>query len=131
MYTGSQYLDVTPVELLQNPEQNTTQDPNQATTSPSNSSFDEKARAYVIAWRNQLRQQRIEKLNIWNECWALYRGQQNMSNKEDWQSQIVMPKAWGTVKQAVNVIKRFLNTAKKPWFVDTTSPADPLAVVRA
>ena len=111
MYTGSQYLDVTPVELLQNPEQNTTQDPNQATTSPSNSSFDEKARAYVIAWRNQLRQQRIEKLNIWNECWALYRGQQNMSNKEDWQSQIVMPKAWGTVKQAVNVIKRFLNTA--------------------
>ena len=131
MYTGSQYLDVTPVELLQNPEQNTTQDPNQATTSPSNSSFDEKARAYVIAWRNQLRQQRIEKLNIWNECWALYRGQQNMSNKEDWQSQIVMPKAWGTVKQAVNVIKRFLNTAKKPWFVDTTSPADPLAVLRA
>lgn len=131
MYTGAQYIDQTPVELLQDPQNNTTQDPQQATTSPSNSNIDEKARAYVIAWRNQLRQQRIEKLNIWNECWALYRGQQNMSNKEDWQSQIVMPKAWGTVKQAVNVIKRFLNTAKKPWYVDTTSPADPLAVLRA
>lgn len=130
MAVETAFINETPVEFLTGPP-GTNPDPGQVTSSPSNSQFDEKARAYVIAWRNQLRQQRIEKLNIWNECWALYRGQQDMSNKEDWQSQIVLPKAWGTVKQAVNVIKRFLNTAKKPWYADTTAPQDPLAVLRA
>lgn len=74
---------------------------------------------------------RIEKINVWNECWALYRGQGDFSNKEDWQSQIVLPKAWGTVKSAVSVIKRFLNTAKKPWYVDATNQLDPVAVLRS
>ena len=126
---NTSYDMATPVELLQGP--NTNPDPNMSVGAPSNSQQDEKARAYVIAWRNQLRQQRIEKLNIWNECWSLYRGQQDQSNKEDWQSQIVLPKSWGTVKQAVNVIKRFLNTIKKPWFVDCTNPNDPVGILRA
>lgn len=128
MPVNTSYDGATPVELLQGP--NLTPDP-QPSGAPGNSQEDEKARAYVIAWRNQLRQQRIEKLNIWNECWSLYRGQANHSNKEDWQSQIVLPKSWSTVKQAVNVIKRFLNTSKKPWFVDVTNPGDPVAVMRA
>jgi len=126
---NTSYENATPVELLQGP--NTNPDPNMNIGAPTNSQEDEKARAYVIAWRNQLRQQRIEKLNIWNECWSLYRGQQDESNKEDWQSKIVLPKSWGTVKQAVNVIKRFLNTSKKPWFVEPTNPADPVGVIRA
>lgn len=127
MAVQTSYIDTTPVELLEQ-QPKTDEIPKGAAT---NSEADEKARAYVVAWRNQLRQQRIEKINIWNECWALYRGQADFSNKEDWQSQIVVPKAWGTVKQAVNVIKRFLNTAKKPWYVDTNNPNDPLAVLRA
>lgn len=129
MPVNTSYENATPVELLQGP--NINPGPNTSPGAPTNSEFDEKARAYCIAWRNSLRQQRIEKLNIWNECWSLYRGQQDESNKEDWQSKIVLPKAWGTVKQAVNVIKRFLNTAKKPWFVEPTNPADPVGVIRA
>lgn len=128
MPVNTSYHDATPVELLQGPNLNPDVH-SEATT--GNSEYDEKARAYCISWRNQLRQQRIEKLNIWNECWSLYRGQEDFSNKEDWQSKIVLPKAWGTVKQAVNVIKRFLNTNKKPWFVDATNPTDPVGVLRA
>ena len=51
--------------------------------------YDEKVREYVISWRNQLRMYRYEKLAVWNECWQLYRGQEDWSDKEDWQSKIV------------------------------------------
>lgn len=85
----------------------------------------------MVSWRNQLRQQRIEKLSVWNDCWSLYRGQADFSAKEDWQSQIVLPKAWGTVKQAVSVVKRLLNTAKRPWFIEDTSVEDPVGILRA
>lgn len=91
----------------------------------------EKLRQYVIGWRNQLRQQRLEKQTIWNECWALYRGQEDQSNKEDWQSKIVLPKAWSTVKQAVNVIKRLLQVQKAPWQLEPYDLDDPLAVLRS
>lgn len=93
--------------------------------------YNTKVKDYVINWRNQLKQQRLDKLSIWNECWALFRGQDNFDNKEDWQSKIVLPKAFGTVKQAVSVIKRFLNTAKKPWNLDAINQNDPLEVLKA
>ena len=134
MSVQNSYPDAIPVELLQNPTADLSlrDAPQDSTTSTgANSQFDEQTRAYVIAWRNQLRTQRIEKLNIWNECWALYRGQADFTNKEDWQSQIVMPKAWGTVKQAVNVIKRFLNSEKLPWSIGMSNSGDPLGAVRA
>lgn len=110
MPVGRSYQDATPIELLQDPS---TQKPVEKNSKISNE--DASARDYVLAWRNKLRSERIEKVNVWNECWALYRGQEDYSNKEDWQSKIVLPKAWGTVKQAVSTVKRLLNYAKKPW----------------
>ena len=98
------YNDATPVDLLI--------DPSAQTSSSGLSPEDAKVRDYVLSWRNKLRYERIEKVNIWNECWALYRGQEDFTNKEDWQSKIVMPKAWGTVKQAVSVIKRLLKIGR-------------------
>lgn len=86
---------------------------------------------YVMGWRNRLRSERVEKLVVWNECWALYRGQQDFSEREDWQTKIVLPKAWGTVKQALSVIKRFLGAAKTPWAVESTNNQDPLEALRA
>lgn len=85
---------------------------------------------YVIGWRNQLRQQRLEKQTIWNECWALYRGQDDQSNKEDWQSKIVLPKAWSTVKQAVNVMKRLLQVQQLPYQLEPYNMDDAVAVLR-
>lgn len=125
------FTDAVPVELLIPNSSNPRAADALPAGAPTNTAEDEKARAYCLAWRNQLRQQRIEKINIWNECWSLYRGQADFSNKEDWNSKIVLPKAWGTVKQATNVIKRFLNTAKKPWYVDVTNPQDPVGQLRA
>ncbi len=94
------------------------------------SQLDIKARDYVMAWRNKLREYRLEKLTVWNECWALYRGQEDFSNKEDWQSKIVLPKSWGTVKAASNVIKRLLKAAEHPFKVETTNPNDQLGQLR-
>ena len=125
MPTQTSYAEGTPVELLLTPT------PPSESGRATNSQTDEEARNFVIAWRNRLRQERIEKLHLWNECWALYRGKEDFSNKEDWQSKIVLPKAWSTVKQAVNVIKRFLNTAKKPWHATPTNPSDPLGQLRS
>lgn len=120
------FINATPVEFLQG-----AQAPGALEGTPVNSKADEEARAYVMSWRNQLRQQRIEKVNVWNECWALYRGQEDNSNKEDWQSQIVLPKAWGTVKQAVSVIKRFLHTSSEPWYLEDTGTDDPIGILRS
>lgn len=98
-------------------------------TSPSETA--NKVRDYVIGWRNQLRTQRQDKLTIWNECWELYRGQEDWSDKEDWQTKIVLPKTWSSIKQATNVIKRFLTSAKQPWSAESINPDDIVTVVRA
>ncbi len=90
-----------------------------------------KVREYVLGWRNTLRQQRLEKQGIWNECWALYRGQEDQSNKEDWQSKIVLPKAWGTVKQAVNVMKRLLQVQQTPWTLEPYNADDEAETLKA
>lgn len=92
---------------------------------------DEDVRQYVIGWRNQLRMYRYEKLSVWNECWQLYRGQEDWSDKEDWQSKIVLPKAFSSVKQATNVIKRFLNASKKPFNLESENPNDEVTSIRA
>lgn len=92
--------------------------------------FDEKVREYVISWRNQLRMYRYEKLAVWNECWQLYRGQEDWSDKEDWQSKIVLPKSFSSVKQATNVIKRLLSASKKPWQCESENPDDQANNIR-
>lgn len=119
------YGNATPIDLLLDPSP-------QASSNTSNvSQEDAKIRDYVLAWRNKLRTERIEKVNVWNECWALYRGQEDFSNKEDWQSKIVLPKSFGTVKQAVNMIKRLLNLSKKPYRAQPENPDDPVWNLRA
>lgn len=115
----------TPVELLES--QSSQQGPPNAQLSKE----DEAARNYVLSWRNKLRAERIEKVNLWNECWALYRGQEDFTNKEDWQSKIVLPKSFGTVKQATNMIKRLMNMAKKPWRAMPENDNDVLWQLRA
>jgi hypothetical protein len=92
---------------------------------------DEKVRQYVISWRNQLRMYRYEKLSVWNECWQIYRCQEDWSDKEDWQAKISLPKSFSSVKQATNVIKRFLNAAKKPFNLESENPNDLVAVRRS
>ena len=117
------YDGAVPVDLLQD-----------QSAQPANgqiSQKDSQARDYVLAWRNKLRTERLEKANLWNECWALYRGTEDFSNKEDWQSKIVLPKAWGTVKQATNMVKRLLNMAKKPWRALPQNPNDVVWNLRA
>jgi len=118
------YQDATPIELLNG------ETTSQKSVSSQPSKEDEQARSYVIAWRDKLRYERIEKVNVWNECWALYRGQEDFSNKEDWQSKIVLPKAWGTVKSAVSTVKRLLNYAKKPWRAQPINQDDAIWELR-
>ena len=102
-------------------------------TSPlaADSEEEAKARQYVIAWRNQLKQLRWQKRQIWNECWQLYRGLEDWTDKEDWQAKIVIPKAFNTVKTATNVIKRLMTIAKTPWMVESVNPDDLVNVIRA
>ena len=90
-----------------------------------------KARQYVIAWRNQLKQLRWQKRQIWNECWQLYRGLEDWTDKEDWQAKIVIPKSFNTVKTATNVIKRLMVSAKQPWTIESVNPDDLVNVIRA
>lgn len=91
---------------------------------------EQKLTAYVTGWRNQLRTARIDKQNIWTECWQMYRGMEDFSDKEEWQSKIVLPKAWSSVKQATSMIKRLLSAAKEPWNVESENPEDLVMAIR-
>jgi hypothetical protein len=96
-----------------------------------NSTQDSKIVSYVVDWRNKLRNNRKDKMDIWNECWQLYRGLEDFSDKEEWQSRMVLPKAWASVKQATSTIKRLLSTAKSPWTVEAVNPDDLVTALRA
>jgi hypothetical protein len=87
--------------------------------------------SYVVSWRNQLSTARRDKEHIWSECWQLYRGVEDFSDKLEWQSKIVIPKAFSSVKQAVNVIKRLLMAAKQPWALEAVNPDDLVSQLRA
>lgn len=92
---------------------------------------DDKVRSYVINWRNQLRTFRVMKRTIWDECWQLYRGKDNFDAKQDWQTKIVLPKAWSSVKQATSAVKRLLQTPKLPWQIESVNPEDLVEAQRA
>lgn len=127
-----------PAELVtQSPDTPTNQPPQQpqivnpdGTTPACPYMSDQELAGYVVNWRNQLHTARLDKFNIWNECWQLYRGVEDFSDKEDWQAKIVTPKAFSSVKQAVNVIKRLLSTAKEPWQLDAVNPDDIITTLR-
>jgi hypothetical protein len=89
------------------------------------------ATAHVDTWHKRLKEQRRSKRDVWNECWQLYRGQENFENKEAWQARIVTPKAFSSVKTATNIIKRFLRSSGTPFAYDAINPDDALNVTRA
>jgi hypothetical protein len=90
-----------------------------------------KLKTYVLGWKRELKNHRLDKLNIWNECWQLYRGKEDWSDKEEWQSRLVIPKAWSSVKQATNVIKRLLRMSQTPFTIESINPDDLVTAMRA
>jgi hypothetical protein len=112
------YLQTTPTEF-QSPPVELTADQKQ------------KIISYVVNWKRDLKRGRVDKVTIWNECWQLFRGKEDWSDKEEWQSKLVLPKAFSTVKQATNVIKRLLRMANNPWSVESTNPDDMLTQMRS
>jgi hypothetical protein len=99
---------------------------------PDGQSKDEgKVATYVHAWKNKLRMNRVDKINIWNDCWQLYRGKEDWTSKDDWQSKIVLPKSWASVKQIVSLVMRLLSSHEKPWWLDSQNQDDLIQVLRA
>lgn len=85
----------------------------------------------VIDWRNTLRNTRRSKVNLWDDCWQLYRNVEDWTDKEDWQSKMMIPKAWNSVKQATNVIKRLLSSSANPWSFEPINPDDLVMATRS
>ena len=121
-------LEAVPVEIA---DQHAPEGGQAKPVDPGAANLEAQIISYVINWRNQLRTARADKRNIWDECWQLYRGLEDFSSKEDWQSKIVLPKSWSSVKQATNVIKRLLSTSKNPWNIEAVNPDDLVVSIRA
>jgi hypothetical protein len=85
---------------------------------------------YVRQWRDSCRTQRRTRWSIWNECWELYRGKADNRAKDNWQSKVFLPKAWAAVKQATNIIGRYLRVENKPYQFTAINPDDYVAVSR-
>ena len=86
---------------------------------------------YVKSYKTKIRQNRKTKEDIWTECWRLYRGIEDWSDKEEWQSKIVVPKSFNSIEQATSVIKRFLMSSDHVFSYDPVNPDDLITGVRA
>ena len=86
--------------------------------------------SYVTTWRQQLLNARASKLDVWTECWQLYRGVEDFTDKDEWMSKISLPKPWAVVKQATSTIKRLLTSNAKPWSLEPYNPDDLVAQTR-
>jgi hypothetical protein len=84
----------------------------------------EEVKTQILSWKSTLRNNRRQKVNLWDECWQLYRGVEDWTDKEDWQSKLIIPKSWNSVKQATNVIKRLLSSSPNPWSFEPINPDD-------
>lgn len=105
--------------------------PEQQPAQSVDSKYDlDRIKTYVIGTKRALRNRRVDKQSIWDECWQLYRGLEDWSDKEDWQSKIVLPKVWASVKQVVNVLCRLLEVAPKPWLIEPYNSNDTLEQLR-
>lgn len=86
--------------------------------------------SYVTTWRNQLKNARQPQYELWSDCWALYRGVTDFSDKDEWMSKISLPKPWAVVKQATSTIKRLLTANNRPWALEPYNPDDLVAQTR-
>ncbi|MDE1766560.1 MAG: hypothetical protein KGI27_09880 [Thaumarchaeota archaeon] len=93
--------------------------------------FEAKVSQYIMTWRQQCRSVFIQRRNIWDRCWKYFRLEEDYSAKQGWQSQIVLPKVFTSVKMAANTIKRLLLAAKKPWDVEAVNEDDLIQTLRA
>lgn len=91
---------------------------------------DSKILSFVKSKVDRIRTDRTTKQNIWDECWALYRGRADFNDKEDWQSQIVLPKSWNSVKNATSAVMRMLQASDLPFQIAPVNPDDNLTAMR-
>jgi hypothetical protein len=60
---------------------------------------------FLDACKNEAIDQRSSIAEIWDECWDMYRNQQDYSKKEAWQSKVCLPEAMGVIRKAQSIIK--------------------------
>jgi hypothetical protein len=111
--------------------QSDTQQSQPSTSGASEDELDARVKAYVLETKRLLRNRRLDKQMIWDECWQMYRGVEDWSDKDEWQSKIFVPKVWSAVKQATSVIKRLLSSATKPWQLEPVNKDDLRELLRA
>jgi hypothetical protein len=86
---------------------------------------------HITNWKKNLHAGRAAKRAIWDECWAAFRGVEDFSNKEDWQSKIVLPKAMASVKQASSVLIRLISQSAQPWRYEPIDKNNTIQQIRA
>lgn len=86
--------------------------------------------SFVTSKVDRIRTDRHTKQNIWDECWALYRGRADFRDKEEWQSKIVLPKSWNSVKNATNAVMRLLRSSDLPFQIAAINPDDTESEIR-
>lgn len=86
--------------------------------------------SFVKSKIDRIRTDRQQKQNIWDECWALYRGRGDFRDKEEWQSKIVLPKSWNSVKNATNAVMRLLRASDLPYQISAVNPDDNVSDMR-
>lgn len=87
--------------------------------------------SFIKHERDRAERQQRKIREIWDECWALYRGKEDWSTKEEWQSKIAVPKGFNSVKKATNQVIRMLELSRKAWELEPVNPDDEVSAIHA
>lgn len=63
---------------------------------------------HLLACKNQALDESKELRNVMDECWKIYRNEQDYSKKQKWQSQICIPEGQAAVRKAQGIIRSSL-----------------------
>lgn len=125
MATSLEYA--VPAELA--PDQSTALPPSDPATQREGLDYQQLG-GYVQTWLRNISASREPQRRVWDACWAAFRGKDDFSDKEDWQSKIVLPKAFASIKQASSVLMRMFTSSGKPWRYDPVDPNNDVMAIK-
>ena len=63
---------------------------------------------FVLSCKNEVVDSNVNLDRITNECWGIYRNEQDYSSKENWQAKVCIPEGQSAVRRAQGVIRSSL-----------------------
>ena len=88
---------------------------------PKKKPTDDEIVLYIVSKDSEAEQAARPRLRAMQELWQVYQGQQDYTGKEDWQSQVFVPKVYMTIERASALVEKALFNVPKLFKMEIPS----------